>query len=67
VAAYRELIVGRMDEMEDYLNWYEATQISEQSGAFAGFMQAVKPVEAAPRRPDAISKYMDLLEREFEP
>ncbi|XHR28496.1 MAG: hypothetical protein ACFUZC_21595 [Chthoniobacteraceae bacterium] len=67
VVAYRSLIVGRMDKIEDYLNWYEATQMPEQSGAFADYMKSAKAFEkqAPPKRNDAISRYIDQLEREF--
>lgn len=67
VAAYRHLIVERMDKIDDYLNWYEATQIQEQSGAFNDFLESAKALDKPPpKRDDAISKYIDQLEREFE-
>lgn len=68
IADYRTLIVERMDKIDDYLNWYEATQMPEQSGAFADFMQNAKALEnqPPPKRNDAISKYIDQLQREFE-
>jgi len=68
IAAYRELIIERMDKIEDYLNWYEATQMPEQSGAFTDFMQEAKDQGKwkPPQRHDVISKYIDQLEREFE-
>ena len=67
-ASYREMIVGRMDKIDDYLNWYEATQMPEQSGAFEDFMQGSKALEKGtpPKRNDAISSYIDQLQREFE-
>jgi hypothetical protein len=67
VSDYRSLIVQRMDKIEDYLNWYEATQMPEQSGAFADYMKNAKAFEkqAPPKRNDAISRYIDQLEREF--
>ena len=68
VASYRGLIVDRMDKIEDYLNWYEATQTPEQSGAFDDFLQGAKAMEkwTPPKRNDAISTYIDQLQREFE-
>ncbi|MEI8235207.1 MAG: hypothetical protein WCH57_11055 [Verrucomicrobiota bacterium] len=68
IAGYRELIVARMDKIDDYLNWYEATQMPEQSGAFNDFLQDAKAMETwtPPKRNDAISKYIDQLQREFE-
>ena len=68
IEKYRGLIVERMDKIEDFLNWYEATQIPEQSGAFADYLKGAKAMEnwTPPKRNDAISKYIDQLQREFE-
>jgi len=68
IANYRALIVERMDKIDDYLNWYEATQMPEPSGAFEDFMQGSKALEkwTPPKRNDAISNYIDQLQREFE-
>ena len=67
-ASYRALILERMDKIDDYLNWYEATQMPQQSGAFEDFMQGAKAMEkwTPPKRNDAISNYIDQLQREFE-
>lgn len=67
-AEHRALIVKHMDQVADYLNWYEATQMPEQSGAFADFLQSAKTLESQPppKRDDAISRYIDQLEREFD-
>ena len=68
VATYRGLMVERMDKIDDYLNWFEATQMPEKSGAFEDFMQGAKAMEkwTPPKRNDAISNYIDQLQREFE-
>jgi len=68
VAEYRGLMVDRMDKIDDYLNWYEATQMPEQSGAFEDFIQGAKAMEkwTPPKRNDPISNYIDQLQREFE-
>ena len=68
VENYRGLIVERMDKISDYLNWYEATQMPMQSGAFDDFLKGAKALENAtpPKRTDAVSKYIDQLQREFE-
>jgi len=68
IVNYRELIVTRMDNIDDYLNWYEATQMPEQSGAFDDFLRGAKAMEnwTPPKRNDAISKYIDQLQREFQ-
>ncbi len=67
-ASYRKLIVERMDQIDDYLNWYEATQMPEQSGAFEDYLQGAKAMEnePPPKRNDAITNYIDQLQREFE-
>ena len=67
-AKYRALVVDRMGQTDDYLNWYEATQMPEQSGAFEDFIQGAKALEkwTPPKRNDAISNYIDQLQREFE-
>lgn len=68
VANFRGLIVERMDKIVDYLNWYEATQMPEQSGAFDDYLRGAKAMEKAvpPKGTDMISKYIDQVEREFE-
>ena len=68
VANFRGLIVERMDKIVDYLNWYEATQMPEQSGAFDDYLRGAKALEKAvpPKGTDMISKYIDQVEREFE-
>lgn len=68
IESYRGLIVDRVDKIADYLNWYEATQMPEQSGAFDEFLNNARELEkwTPPKRNDAISKYIDQLEREFE-
>ena len=68
VASYQELIDERKDKIEDYLNWYEATQMPQQSGAFEDYLQGSKALEKGtpPKRNDPISNYIDQLQREFE-
>jgi hypothetical protein len=68
VGNFRGLIVERMDKIVDYLNWYEATQMPEQSGAFDDYLRGAKALEKAtpPKGTDVISKYIDQVEREFE-
>lgn len=57
----RELLVGRVQEIDDYMNWFEATHIRGGSGSFAEYLKA--PEEPAKsRRRDAISVYLDSIE-----
>lgn len=68
LANYRAMVVERMDKIADYLNWFEATQMPELSGAFNNYMKAASELEneAPPKRNDAISRYVDQVEQEFE-
>ncbi|CAN5200166.1 hypothetical protein BH20VER2_BH20VER2_02640 [soil metagenome] len=62
----REHIVRRMDAIDDYLNWFEATQSRTASGAFSEYMRAAELAqERQTRRRDPISVYLDALESQF--
>ncbi len=52
----------------DYVNWYEATQVSTQSNAFNDYFRAAQQFDGRQRvhRPDAISAYLDSLDTEFQ-
>ncbi len=65
VASYRQVIERQENEIDDYLNWYEATQAKTMSGAFSQLLEAAKVAdEAQPRRRDPISVYLDSIEVE---
>ena len=55
------------DGIMDYVNWYEATQVSTPSGAFDEYFHASRQFDANRRihRPDPISAYLDSLDTEF--
>jgi len=56
-----------MTEIDDYMNWFEATQSKTRSGAFADYLKAVQGRnEARPRRRDALSVYLDAMEEQFQ-
>ena len=63
----RQAVATQMREIDDYLNWFEATRLTGPSGAFADYMKAA---ESAARRQqtrrDPISVYLDALETQFE-
>jgi hypothetical protein len=64
----REEARARKTAIDDYMNWYEATQMKTISGAFEEYLRAAKQLEASQQgrqRPDAISVYLDGLEMEF--
>jgi hypothetical protein len=52
-----------MSAIDDYLNWFEATQSRTVSGAFRDYMRAAELAqERQARRRDPISVYLDALE-----
>ena len=63
----RQQLATRMTEVDDYMNWFEATQMSRGSSNFAGYLKAVDQSQGpAPRRHDPLSVYVDALEDQFE-
>src|SRR5207249_3393143 len=63
----RQQLAARMSEIDDYLNWFEATQMNSGSGNFTGYLKAVDESQVpAPRRHDPLSVYVDALEDQFE-
>jgi site-specific recombinase len=59
-------LVARMDQVDDYMNWFEATQATTTSGAFAEYLRSAAKPEAEHRRRDAISVYLDALELQIQ-
>jgi hypothetical protein len=56
-----------MSEVNDYMNWCEATKAKTQSGVFADYLSAAEQQdEVRPRRHDALSIYLDALEERLE-
>ena len=66
---YRKKLTERMTLITDYLNWYEATQVTGRNGVFDNYIRAVKDAEPKPPKPadPRIVEYLDSLEKEFEP
>jgi hypothetical protein len=63
----RQQLAVRMAEVDDYMNWFEATQMNSGSGNFNGYLKAVdQSQDPAPRRHDPLSVYLDALEDRFE-
>jgi hypothetical protein len=63
----RKQLAARMGEIDDYLNWFEATQMERESGAFNDYLKAASQSEvSAPRRRDPLSVYLDALADHFE-
>ena len=59
----RQLLAARMTEIDDYMNWFEATQMNSGSGNFSAYLKAVDESQVpAPRRHDPLSVYVDALQ-----
>ena len=61
----REQLGARMSEIDDYMNWFEATQLKTASGLFETVKVSLDPSETRPRRHDNFSTYLDAIESEF--
>jgi hypothetical protein len=62
----RAKLIARMDQIDDYLNWFEATQLQTNSGLFHDYLKASAHIPGKPpRRNDPLSVYLDALETEF--
>lgn len=67
VSRQREETARRIEKIADYLNWVEATQINTLSNSFSGYLKAAEEMEKEKStRNDAISRYLDSIEPEFE-
>jgi hypothetical protein len=65
--ALRVKIAARMSEIDDYMNWCEATKPETASGVFTNYLSAAEQQgEMQLRRHDALSVYLDALEAEVE-
>ena len=64
--ALRAKLSARMSEIDDYLNWFEATQLSTRSGLFEDYLNTSSAATpSAARRKDALSTYLDAMEEQF--
>ena len=59
----RETLITRVQQIDDYMNWFEATQSSARSGTFVEYLKAAEKTATTHRR-DAISVYLDSLENQ---
>jgi len=67
VEIIRQQLAGRMTEIDDYMNWFEATQMKSGSGNFTGYIKAADQSQLQTRkRSDPLSVYVDALEDQFE-
>ena len=67
LAEARKKVLKERENIADYLNWFEATQVPDQSGDFENYFRAARQLEHPKpvHRPDAISAYLDGLETEY--
>jgi hypothetical protein len=62
----RKQLVARMSDIDDYMNWFEATQMKSGSGIFIDYLKAADQSQlSAPKRHDPLSVYVDALEDQF--
>src|SRR5882724_5612489 len=65
--ATRKQLAARMSDIDDYMNWFEATQMKNGSGNFADYLKAVdQSRSSASKRHDPLSVYVDALEDQVE-
>jgi hypothetical protein len=58
-------LAARMRDIDDYMNWFEATQSETKSGAFIDYLRtATKSTVPEHRRHDPLSIYLDALEQQ---
>jgi hypothetical protein len=63
----RTQLAARMSDIDDYMNWFEATQMKNGSGNFTDYLKAVDQSQiSASKRHDPLSAYVDALEEQFE-
>jgi len=63
----REKLTARMRDIDDYMNWFEATQMKHSSGNFTDYLKTVDQSQLlAPRRRDPLSVYIDAVADQFE-
>jgi hypothetical protein len=66
LARQRQQIAIRVSDMDDYMNWFEATKLEGPSDAFTGYLRAAaRSEETQSRRRDPLSVYLDALEEQF--
>jgi hypothetical protein len=63
----RKQLAARMSDIDDYMNWFEATQMKSGSGNFTDYLKAVDQSQlSVPKRHDPLSVYVDALEDQFQ-
>jgi hypothetical protein len=52
---------ARMNDVQDYMNWFEATQVDAPSGAFDNYLRTAGQTDGPGRRRDGLSVYLDAI------
>ena len=59
-------LAARMSDIDDYMNWFEATQMKSGSGNFTDYLKAADQSQISlPKRHDPLTIYVDALEDQF--
>jgi hypothetical protein len=67
LASTRKAMSAQMRQIDDYLNWFEATSQVKPSGQFVDYMKAAERATQPGRtKRDSISVYLDALQIQFE-
>jgi hypothetical protein len=67
LASTRRMMAAQMREIDDYLNWFEATSLAKPSGRFADYMKAAeRAAERERTKKDPISVYLDAVETQLD-
>jgi hypothetical protein len=67
LAVMRRNLLADMGKVEDYLDWFEATQSEGISGTFHDYLRAVEEsLRPRPPRRDPLSRYLNLMESEYQ-
>jgi hypothetical protein len=60
-------LASRMSDLDDYINWFEATQMPNGSGNFEDYLKAVDQSQiSTSKRRDPLTAYVDALEDQLE-
>lgn len=65
-AALLDQVCLRMGEVEDFMNWFEATQVRTPSGDFREYVRTAQGDPTTTHRHDALSVYLDSMELQLQ-
>ena len=62
----RAKLSARMNDVDDYMNWFEAAKLETPSGIFEDDVEAFSATDSRrPKRRDPLSVYLDAMEQDF--